>query len=331
MKQNFMVPFFFICFCILSQTGCPQESSSLSSVWLSGLTQVTMTQTEKTKAFVFGLERVRLMAKGEMNPVMDYLLQVDFAKQTTQTDKDGDTPGLIKDAVLTFKPWEIASISVGKMKTPIGMEFNTSGKKLDFVKRGPGQMLVFERNVGLMIHAGAIGKLKFGYKAGVFNYGPANANETGNATSGQDYTLAAHSHVFLSKHIYVEGFCGSAITHVTGQKHVMVWGTGVKAMLPGKVQLKGEWIARDDSQNINADGNDFYIQGCYPLFPCLELAVKYEKLEVTNNSLDQSVISSGLNIFLNPSKHEEARIQINYISSNLEGQDVFLIMYQGAF
>ena len=308
-----------------------QKKTSKPTVKLGGFTQATMIKSEDNKAFSFGFDRVRLLAKGGLNKFVDYKLQIDFMKTATDVDKDGDTPGIVKDAVLIYKPVKKMRVSVGKFKTPVGFEFNASGTKLDFVKRGLGQALVFERNVGAMVHGKNFGKAKLGFKAGVFNAGPNKANSIGDPAEGQDYSFAGSLSLNPQKTLYAEVFFGTALTSVDGQSNVNIFGAAAKVKLIDKLQLKCEFMSRSDDQNTAADGSDFYIQGGYLITPNFEPVIKYEKLDVENNSNDQANATFGLNIFLNPEKHGQSKIQINYVSSDLDGKDAVQVMFQGAF
>ena len=321
----------FCCLVLLVHQAFAQTDAAAPNIELGGFTQVTMTQSEDHEAFIFGFDRVRLSAKGKLNEFMDYKLQVDFMKQTTDIDKDGDTPGLIKDAVLTFKPGTMLGIFVGKFKTPVGMEFNTSGKKLDFVKRGLGQALIFERNTGAMFQMNKIGGPGFGCAAGIFNYGPNGANNTGNPAEGHDYTVAGSLSIDPQKDNHLEIFFGSALTSSQGQKNIHVLGAGIRSKIIQRLHLKGEFISRNDEQNGASDGSDFYAQSGFLLNRMFELAIKYEKLDVSDHSKDQKNITLGVNLFLNSEMHEQARIQVNYVISDLNGKDAFQVMFQGAF
>ena len=69
-----------------------QEKDSQFQVKVGGFTQVTAVQSEGNKAFIFGFDRVRLIANGGINSRVDFKFQVDFVKQANDIDKDGDTP-----------------------------------------------------------------------------------------------------------------------------------------------------------------------------------------------------------------------------------------------
>jgi len=119
----------------------------------------------------FGADRIRLGYKIKQGNAWGKL-QVDFMK----TDSSGDTtydvdngvltsnpntkigvPEIIKDAVVGYKFNDAANVMAGVFKTPVGMDFNTSGKGLDIVQRGMEKKLVLERAAGLMVSGRNLG------------------------------------------------------------------------------------------------------------------------------------------------------------------------------
>ena len=79
----------------------------------------------------------------------------------------------IKDLKVNIEDKEILkginlSVKVGEFKTPVGMDFNVSGKKLDITQRGVEKKLVLERSLGAMVSGRKIGDM-FSYDIGVFN------------------------------------------------------------------------------------------------------------------------------------------------------------------
>jgi Phosphate-selective porin O and P len=301
------------------------------TIKVNGYTQATMIKDYDNKAFVFGFERVRLGAKGALNEVMDYKLLVDFMNTTKSVDNDGDSQGIIKYAMLTFKAYQNWNISVGKFKTPIGMEWNTPASKLDFIKRGLGQSLIFHFDTGIMVHSSNISESGFGLAAGVFNAGPNKANDVGNPAEGQDYTATGRISYEMDKMLYAEAFVGSALTSVDSQKTVNVYGLAAKLNVIEKLQLKGEYLTRTDKQNAASDGADYYVQAGYLIHPMFEPIVKYESLDVTNSAKDQTNYTFGVNIFFNPEKHSESKIQFNYVSSDIKSKGGIQLLFQGAF
>lgn len=303
-------------------------------VELGGFTQLTVTKTEEADAVRFGFDRVRLIALGKINPGIDYKLQVDFMKPSADgmrsvrvdtldgsasllTDKDGDTPGIIKDAEIGLKLGRNLKLRVGKFKTPIGMEFNTSGKRLDVIKRGLGQQLVFERNAGALLETQQLGTLPGGLALGIFNAGPNQATGVGVDSEGNynGYTLAGRLSADPSQRLHGQVFFGSALTSLPGQERVTILGGGLKAVPVINLTAKAEYISREDGNTAAASGSDFYFQAGYQVTAALEAVLKYETLNVAQDSRDQTNLTVGLNLFLNPAVHSQSKIQINYVQA----------------
>ncbi|KAA3618671.1 MAG: hypothetical protein DWQ05_06835 [Calditrichaeota bacterium] len=317
---------FATCFLILT-TGVFGQKKSFA---INGFIQTTAIKAENNDGFLFGFDRVRLASKGQLNPLVGFKLQVDFVKQNTDTDKDGDSPGIIKDAEIIFKANPQVAISVGKFKTPIGTEFNFSGSKLDFVKRGLGQALVFERNLGAMVRASKLGAMNLGFDVGVFNPGPNKANDIGSASEGQDYTFAGRVHASPVKNLTAEAYFGNATTSIAGQENVGIFGAGVKTKFD-KLRVNGEFMSRDDGNSTAQDGTDFWVSASYLLNGNFEPAVKYEKLDVTKDASDQAITVVGVNFYFNAKDHHQSKIQVNYQSSDMTGNDAIQVMFQAKF
>jgi len=298
---------------------------------VNGYMQNTMIKSEDGKAFTFGFDRVRIGAKGKLNDLTAYKFQIDVTNSADEFGPDGSTPGIITFAEIDYKVLKAMTLSVGKFKTPIGMEWNTAATQLDFVKRGLGQAFIFHFDAGAMLHANNLGKPGFGFAAGVFNAGPNKATEIGDPQEGQDYTLAGRVNINPGKTLYGELYFGRALTSVSGQEDVQVFGGAVKSKLTSKLQVKAEYLTRDDVTHTGSDGTDYYVQAGYLVHPEFEPVFKYETLDVTDNSKDQANITLGLNIYLNPKVQKQSKIMINYVSSDLDGKDAFQMLYQVAF
>ena len=135
----------------------------------------------------------------------------------------------------------------------------------------------------------------------------------------------------LHTNAVIFAFGGSALTSVDSQETVVVLGAGARCKVRDKLQLKAEYVNRDDAQNGGSDGTAYYGQAGYRVHPMLEPLLKYENLDVSDNNKDQANFTFGLNIFLNPAKQNESKIQFNYVLSDLDGGDAFQVLVQGAF
>ncbi|VAX02502.1 hypothetical protein MNBD_GAMMA20-934, partial [hydrothermal vent metagenome] len=112
----------------------------------------------------FGADRIRMGYKIKQGNAWGKL-QADFNKTDNASPIGVDE--IIKDAVVGYKFNDAANVMAGVFKTPVGMDFNTSGKGLDIVQRGMEKKLVLERAAGLMVSGRNISG--FGYDIGVFN------------------------------------------------------------------------------------------------------------------------------------------------------------------
>jgi hypothetical protein len=298
------------------------------SIRLGGFAQVTAIAAEGSEALTFGYDRVRLDARGSINAVTDYHLQLDFSRTSFDIDKDGDSDGIIKDVVITYKPTGMISASAGKFKTPVGMEFNTAGKNLDFVKRGLGQALVFERNAGVMLHARRIGQARFGFAAGIFNAGPNRANGIGDPDQGADYTLAGRLSLTPDSRLHAQVYAGTALTSIEGQQNITLLGAAARVRPVAALSIKAEYMSRDDANSASADGSDYYLQAGYLAHPRVEPVVKYEVLDLADDTRDQANTTLGCNLYLSPELHRRSKIMVNYVISDLGGKDALQLLFQ---
>ena len=335
---------------IVVQNGISQDEVEYPTVKISGYTQATAERVEKldtgkkNDGIEFGFDRVRMTAKGGLNKIVDYKLQVDFTETADDVATEGSTPGNIRDAYLTAKTgFEGIGVAVGKFKIPIGMEFNRSASELDFVKRSFSQdNLVFGRNVGAMVHGSGYSELGVGFAAGIFNPGPNNALGTGTSQKG-DYTVAGRITIDPDEKLHGQVYLGSALTSLpdaTGQSNINILGVGVRAHVTEKLTLRGEYLTRDDDQGP-ADGISYYGQAAYRLNKNIEPTFKYEELDVnkedrggagrSDDFVNRTDTTFGLNFYLNPDHIHQSKIMINYVSSHIDGNDAFQVLFQGSF
>lgn len=323
-----------VCSC-LSQTAAAQN--------IGTVLQVSSTRAEDSSAFRFGFDRIFVSVRSTVNDYASYKVMVDFNKQFNKwkdgpaniTDfvdpKDGETATFLKDAVITFKLPDYArwSLSVGKFKTPAGMEFAAPAPKLDFVKRGLGQGLVFDRNPGLMVQGTGLGSVGVGVAAGLFNAGPNKANGIGDPNEG-DYTLVGRLSADPNKRLHAQAYWARAMTSVAGQSPVQLVGLGTQFGVAPSIKLKGELMLRDDPNNPAADGSNAYVQATYQIKPRLQAGLKWDAFDVTNDAQDRTDLTVGLSLFADAEKPQAAKIQINYVASDAKGKDAILLLFQAA-
>lgn len=307
------------------------ELKAQPSIKIGGYTQTTAIKSEDNKAFVFGFERVRIGASGSLNGLTDYKFLVDFVKSASATGPDGSSPGVINFAQITYKPTKKFNFTVGKFKTPLGMEWNTGATSLDIVKRGLGQSFIFHFDVGAMATIKEISSSGIRIDAGIFNAGPNKATEIGDPAEGQDYTLVGRIQASPLKALSAEASFGTAVTSIDSQKSVNVFGVGAKYKINSKIQVLAEYLSRSDEMHTSSDGSSFYVQAGYLVCPRIKPLVKFEKRDVTDDNKDQQDITIGLNFYLNPQNQKEAKIIFNYVHSDVDGAGAIQLLFQGAF
>jgi len=145
---------------LLATTGAAQAELKVKWFGFAQATFETRDDKEPNDSINFGADRVRIGFKMKDGNTFGKL-QVDFNKNDSGT-KEGALTEIIKDIEVGYKWNNAAKIKIGQYKTPLGMDFNLSGKKLDLTKRGMEKKLVLERTLGVMLSGRKIGG-GFGY------------------------------------------------------------------------------------------------------------------------------------------------------------------------
>lgn len=303
-------------------------AADLSDIKLGGVIQVRAIKGADDEGFVFGFERVRVVAKGKLSEIVDVKLQAELNREAVEKDKDGETSNLIKDAVIGLHLPQGWKLQAGKFKTPIGMEFNQSGPTLEIVKRGFAVgAVIFDRNVGAMLSSPALTPFELRLDGGVFNYGPAAATNVGNPKEGRDYTWAGRLRVEPLPGIELQGFGGLATTSVEQQDGVAVYGGAAEwrpevALGPvDRLRFEAEAIQRDDPNNDSAAGLAWYVQPSFHLFSVLQPAARWETFDSLNGLKDRSDLTLGLNWFPNPAAEAQAKLMVNWVRTRFANTD----------
>lgn len=257
-----------------------------------------------------GADRVRLGFKARYGSVFSKL-QVDFNRKDISKRTAG-IPEIIKDAEVGYRFSNVASFKVGIFKTPVGMDFNTSGAKLDITKRGMEKALVLERTLGMMLSGRNIGP-GLGYDIGFFN--PATRSMAVNGGfAGKQYAYAVRLYYDTGKTLRAETSYGlNREAGGIGTEDYGVWDAALSYKING-VTLKSEYI---NSRNIGGfDGKDqqvWYLHAGYLVTPMFESVIRHYqgKDDLNDTNLNNTFI--GLNVFLNPLKKHTTRIQLNYV------------------
>jgi hypothetical protein len=311
-------------------------------VSLFGFSQITAASgdglassaTDSRNSLRFGADRIRLGYKLKMNKVFSKL-QIDFVK-SDDAHKQGQLDEIIKDADVGYKFNNAFSVMVGQFKTPVGMDFNTSGAKLDITKRGMEKKLLLERSLGAMLSGRKIGGI-FGYDIGIFNPATRASKVVDNPTTtksygvaGSDYAYAVRGladwqklHMELAYGVSQEA-AGDGFTVGSAAEDYTVLDVAVSYKL-ADLTLKGEYVIGNNIKGVNnRDESVWYLHAGYRFNPMFEGVVRHYQANYdpeAGNSTDLGNTYFGLNIFLNPVVNYSSRIQLNYVLAS--GDDGF--------
>ncbi len=222
-------------------------------------------------------------------------------------------------------------------KMPVGMDFNTSGKKLDIPKRSMEKALVLERSAGAFLFGEApnAGDGELGYALAVANPAtrsgaveagagkcdpdgasagnPGGANQPGSA--GEDNSYAGRLSYQLDSGLYAEGYYGGSTTSCTADsaEDYQVYGLGLRSQPAPGVTLKAEWIGGSNVQHVDGrDRNVWYVHGGYMLTPGIEGVIRHYSSHFDGGDVDATLGETwlGANFFLNPQSPHQTRIQL---------------------
>lgn len=286
----------------------------------------------------FGADRIRLGFRARWGRAYTKV-QVDFNRKDISRVTAG-MPEIIKDAEVGYAVSDVASVKTGIFKTPVGMDFNVSGSKLDITKRGLEKPLVLERALGAMISGrNVIGRL--GYDLGIFN--PATRGEAvSGGTAGLQYAYAVRCLYDVTGSFHVEASYG--LNREGGgdeTRDYTVWDAAV-SYRAGAATLKGEWIRGHNVQGIDGfDQQVWYVHAGYRLTSRFEPVLRHYQGKAGSGGLRLGNTFIGINIFLNPEEPRVARIQINFVAVSRPGDEwpglegytgnAFLAQFQFAF
>jgi len=290
-----------------------------------GFAQITasaVSEDDPNDGLVFGADRVRFGFKVKDGNFFAKL-QADLNRNHNSAPKNGTLPEIIKDIVVGWKFSNAAKISLGQFKTPVGMDFNTSGKKLDITKRGMEKSLVLERGVGAMISGRKIGG-GFGYD--VFYGNPVGRSAADPvAATGSETTTALNVRYDMGKMMHVELGYGLAETSATGpgtdDYAVVDFGFRFKS---GPSTAKFEYI--DGTSVGGVDGTDetvWFAHYGHMLNKSTELVVRYyagSSSTTGNSDTDLNNTFLGVNFFTGSNK-TNGRIQVNYVFAGGDDQN----------
>jgi hypothetical protein len=198
---------------------------------------------------------------------------------------DAGMPRMIKDAFVAYRWNNAASIRLGMIKTPLGLDFTIPGWNLDIIQRGGlEKALVLERQAGITLSGRLIGQdgfggdMKtnglemgnerqgkgFGYDIGVYNptQRSASVNSNVNTVIGDGLAYVGRVHWDWGKPLHVEAAYGvseyaGGVDRTTDPANPVfsedytVTDFGVASELfDAKLELKGEYIMGQDMRGI---------------------------------------------------------------------------------
>ena len=300
---------------VAASLAAPLAAQAKPEVKWFGFAQMTAESRADKKpndGFVFGGDRIRIGFKLKDGPVFGKL-QIDFNK-TDSSANAGTLPQIIKDAVAGYKFHNAAKISLGQFKTPVGMDFNTSGKKLDITKRGMEKKLVLERAAGVMLSGRKIGG-GFGYDIFYGNpSGRSSAVSAADYTVGKDTTTVVRVMYDMGKKFHIEASTGTSTHSATGTKNYTVNDVAF-AFRGGKLTVKGEYISGNNVKGVDGDKETvWFAHGGFAFNKTVEAVLRYYNGSATVGGTKTSLTNTyiGVNLFLGSTK-TDGRLQLNYV------------------
>lgn len=252
------------------------------------------------------------------------------ANNTNSARRVGGLAGFIRDANAGYKFSNAASVKIGQFKTPLGMAFNMSGKKLSLPKRTLTDRLTYDRTLGAMVSGRSIGSddgvSGFGYD--LFYGNPLGRAGTSAQTSdqvGDDNTWVARIMYDFGKTVHLEGSLGESKN--AGGKNtddLETMDIGIKGKFGSAFTYRAEYI---DAENVRGvDGDDemaWFIEGAYAFNKMFEGVVRFEEAEFEPDvgaDTDIDIFEIGLNMYLGQNK-TNGRIQVSYRSVGGDEED----------
>lgn len=294
-------------------------SAGVQSKWF-GYSQLTLGSLSEAKAigstpaqdgFRFGADRVRIGYKIKDGKVFGKL-QVDFNKPgsgKSSQDQAGFNE-IIKDAEAGYKFSNAASLKLGQYKTPVGMDFNRSGKKLDITKRGMEKKLVLERSQGVMLSGRRIAG-GVGYDIFYGNAAARSSAVTGSTTDiGNNTSYAARVSYDMGRLMHVELSTGKSTVDGGTDYKVTDFGMAYKR---GPTSVQFEYInGKGALNNAAAKETVWFLHYGYRFNRKFEGVVRYYSAKDSENGLKLTNTYIGANLFLG-SNRTNGRLQLNYV------------------
>lgn len=257
-------------------------------------------ETDDDNGLRFGADRIRIGYKAKKGKAFSKL-QVDFNKTGTNI-----LPQIIKDAEVGYKLHSAASVKIGIFKTPVGMDFNGSGAKLDITKRGMEKALVLERSSGLMLSGRKIGP-GLSYDIGVFNPTTRSSVVSGGPV-GDAIAYAGRIMYDRGKIVHAEASYGVSeqAGSAAGSDDYKVFDIGAISHI-ASATLKAEYISGENMKGGQGDQTVWFLHAGYKVNSMFEPVIRYYQGDYNDLTLGNTFL--GLNVFVNSA----SRLQLNYV------------------
>lgn len=255
-------------------------------------------------------------------------LQLDFNAEPTRRRRTGTLDNFVQDLYVGYRFSDAAQLKAGQFKTPLGMDFNTSGQGLDITKRGLEVPLVLQRNVGVMLS----GRKLFngvGYDIGLFN--PAGRSGAVFGVDGDPFDQEGDDKAWAGRllfdpeeNLHFEVAIGQSedAGGADGTEDYEVFDIAASYQ-PGPWSLKAEFIQGENTRGVSdADQQVWYLHTGYQLTPAVELVARHYAGDMESVAGDSDLTNTyvGANLFLSQwwpevfgDNQRNGRVQINYV------------------
>lgn len=303
--------------CLLLSLSTASASADGGSWSALGFAQLTAEHLGDTDGIEFGADRVRAGARWQ-HADLSGVLVLDFNVPNAGQSTPGTLNNQIKDVFLDWRISPHWSVRGGQFKTPVGMDFNTSGAGLDITKRGLEKPLVLERDLGLMLSARKLGGA-VGLDLGVFNpAGRSGATDHTPAQRGEDNALAAR--LLLDTGNWHGQLSAGVSPHAggIGTQDYEVLNAGLRWQ-GAALTVKAEWI---DGQNINGiAGNEeqvSYLHLGWKMLPRFEWVARHYQGDHQSTGIRDSSLGNtylGFNYWPQAGVAADLRLQLNWVAA----------------
>lgn len=290
-----------------------QPDDELQVDWLS-FAQLTAEHLNGDGGLSFGSDRLRFRSEASYRRLAG-VVQIDVGAGDLGDSQPGTFANLVTDLYVQYDLGGDHSLRFGQYKTPLGMDFNSSGSGLDITKRGMEAGLVLQRDVGIMVSARRLGGA-FGYDVGYFNIaGRASATAYIDSQEGDDNAYAARGHYDMGRWHAELAYGETAHAGGPGTADYRV-GDAAIGYSGDRWTAKAEWI---DGRNVRGDATRdedvYYVHGGYALNETFEVvARRYEGTSrIGGSTTDLSNTYLGFSWQPLVAERVNGRVQVNYV------------------